>query len=51
MAYAVTETEIILPNEIEAILIQEGQDLLTLLTCHPYTVGTHRLVIYCERRA
>ena len=51
MAYAVTEAEVIQPNEIEAILIREGEDLLTLLTCHPYTVGTHRLVIYCERRA
>jgi len=37
------------PNEIENIYIQEGKDLLTMITCHPYGVGTHRYVLICER--
>lgn len=43
------EPLIILPNETEKILIQEGRDLLTLLTCHPYAVCTHRFLLICER--
>lgn len=51
MTYVVRETAIIEPDDVDAILIREGKDMLTLLTCHPYTVGTQRLVIYCERSA
>lgn len=40
---------VILPHETENILIQEGRDLLTFLTCHPYAVGTHRFLLICER--
>ena len=49
MTYAVTGTKIIKPNDIDTILIEHGKDKITLLTCHPYTVGTERLLIYCER--
>lgn len=47
MTYQVESTAIILPDDIDAILIQEGKELLTLITCHPYTVATHRYVVYC----
>lgn len=50
MAYTVTEIAVIESDDIDAILIQDGKDVITLLTCHPYTVGTQRLVVYCERR-
>ena len=49
MTYTVMEMAVIQPDDIDAILIQNGRDMLTLLTCHPYTVGTQRLLIYCER--
>ncbi len=50
LAYTVTETKIINPNEIEEILIQPGRDMVTLLTCHPYASGgKQRYVVYCER--
>lgn len=50
LAYTVTETKIIKPNEIEKILIQPGRDMVTLLTCHPYASGgKQRYVVYCER--
>lgn len=45
--YQVESTAVILPDNIDAVLIQEGRELLTLVTCHPYTVGTHRYVVYC----
>ena len=50
LTYTVTETEIIEPNETDAILIQEGRDMLTLLTCHPYASGgRQRLLVFCDR--
>ena len=48
--YTVADIKIINPTDVDKILIQEGRDLLTLLTCHPYgTGGRYRLVVYCER--
>ena len=48
--YQVAEIKIIAPTDIEQIYVQEGRELLTLLTCHPYASGgKQRLVIYCER--
>lgn len=49
LRYQVSEIRIILPDDIEAVKIQEGEDMLTLMTCHPYTDNTHRYVVYCKR--
>ena len=50
LTYRVTDTRIILPNEVEQILIQEGRDMITLLTCHPYASGgKQRFLIFCDR--
>ena len=50
LTYKVVEIKIIYPYEVEQILIQDGRDLLTLLTCHPYASGgRQRYVVYCER--
>lgn len=49
LTYQVTETKIVLPDEINQILIEEGKDKITLLTCHPYTKNTHRYLVYGER--
>lgn len=50
MVYEATEIRIIEPNDVDQILIQEGKDLLTILTCHPYASGgKQRYVVYCER--
>lgn len=52
LTYRVTEIKIIEPSEIENILIQDGRDLLTLVTCHPYASGgRQRYLVYCERSA
>ena len=50
LAYTVTETKIILPDEIDEILIREGRQMLTLLTCHPYASGgKQRYLVICDR--
>ena len=49
LTYQVTGISIIWPDEVEAVAIQPSQDMVTLLTCHPYIVGTHRYLVYCQR--
>lgn len=50
LTYRVTERKIIAPNEVNEILIQEGKDMITLLTCHPYASGgKQRYLVICER--
>ena len=49
LTYKVVEIRIILPSEVSNVLIQPGRDLLTLVTCHPYTKNYQRYVVYCER--
>ena len=50
LTYEVCEIKIIKPYEVNEIHIQEGRDLLTLLTCHPYgSGGKYRFLVYCER--
>lgn len=47
--YRVCEIRIIQPDDIDAVKIQEGRDLLTLVTCHPYPTNAQRYLVYCER--
>lgn len=49
LTYQVTGISIIWPDEVEAVAIQPSQDMVTLLTCHPYIVGTHRYLVFCQR--
>ena len=50
MVYAVTEIRIVYPDDVEAILIQPGKDMVTLMSCHPpNTGGRYRYLVYCER--
>jgi len=49
LTYEVTGTEIIAQNQTEKLLIDPDLDQLTLLTCTPYRVSTHRLLIYTKR--
>ena len=49
MVYRVCELKIIQPDDINAVLIQPGRDLLTLTTCHPYTQNTQRYLVIAER--
>lgn len=49
LTYTVSEIEIIYPNEVDKLHIRPGQDMLTLITCHPYRVNDRRYVVYCTR--
>lgn len=49
LAYEIEKIQVILPTEIEPLQIQEGRDLVTLLTCTPYMVNTHRLLVTGHR--
>ena len=50
LTYTVVDIRIIQPHEVDMVKIQQGRDLLTLITCHPYASGgRQRYVVYCER--
>lgn len=49
LAYKVYETKVILPDEVDELQIIQGKDLVTLVTCTPYGVNTHRLLVKAER--
>lgn len=48
-AYRVTGSEVVWPDEVNSLAIEPGEDLLTLVTCTPYGVNDHRLLVHCER--
>lgn len=49
MKYEVYDIEVVLPEETESLRAEEGRDLLTLITCTPYGINTHRLLVHAER--
>ena len=49
ICYEVTSTEVIEPDELDALAIEEGEDLCTLVTCTPYGVNTHRYLVHGTR--
>lgn len=49
LAYKVVDIQIVLPSDIHPLRIQKGKDLVTLITCTPYGVNTHRLYVTGER--
>ena len=49
LAYKVCQIDTVLPSEVEALKIESGRDLVTLVTCTPYGVNTHRLLVTGER--
>ena len=49
LKYRVSEIKVINPSDSQEVLIQPGKDMVTLITCHPYTKNYKRYVVYCER--
>ena len=49
LKYRVSNIKIINPSDSQEVLIQSGKDMVTLITCHPYTKNYKRYVFYCER--
>lgn len=48
-AYQVDQINIVLPDETEGLAITKGMDYCTLVTCTPYGVNTHRLLVRGKR--
>ena len=49
LTYEVHEIQIVLPNEVDSLYVQDGEDLCTLVTCTPYGINTHRLLVHAHR--
>lgn len=49
LAYKVNDIQVIEPEEVDVLNIEEGKDLVSLITCTPYGLNTHRLVVTGER--
>lgn len=45
IAYKVDSVDVVLPHETEKIAINDSKDYATLITCEPYMVNTHRLLV------
>jgi len=50
LQYEVVSTKIITPYDLDAVKIQEGKEMITLLSCHPVASGgKQRYLVFCER--
>ncbi|MGX6971370.1 class C sortase [Vagococcus bubulae] len=49
LAYQVESIKVVTPDQTDSIEIVPGEDLVTLLTCTPYMVNTHRLLVTGHR--
>lgn len=45
LAYKVDQVLVVEPSDVEALALQEGKDYVTLVTCTPYAINTHRLLV------
>ena len=51
LEYKVKKINIVKPSDTSHTRVQQGKDLVTLVTCYPYGVNTHRLLVIAERQA
>lgn len=49
LAYQVDQITVVDPSDFEPVLVQEGKDYATLLTCTPYMINSHRLLVRGHR--
>lgn len=49
LTYEVDQIRIVLPTEMDDLAIEEGKDYCTLVTCTPYGINTHRLLVRGHR--
>ncbi len=47
--YRVIDVNVVLPDETEYLVPENDKDLITLVTCTPYSVNSHRLLVTGER--
>jgi len=49
LTYIAYKTVIIKPSELDKLTIKEGEDMITLISCHPFPNNTERYVVYFKR--
>lgn len=49
LTYEVEEINIVLPTEVSKLAITSGNDYVTLMTCTPYGINSHRLLVRAHR--
>lgn len=49
LTYRVTDTKVVEPEQTETLYAQRGADLVTLVTCTPLGINTHRILVTGER--
>jgi sortase A len=49
LTYRVMDTRVVQPEETESLVVQPGADLVTLVTCTPLGVNSHRILVTGER--
>ena len=49
LTYQVDRITIVLPQDLDMVQIEPGEDLCTLVTCTPYGINTHRLLVRGHR--
>lgn len=51
LTYEVDAIHTVLPHEMDRLTVEEGKDYCTLVTCTPYGVNSHRLLVRGHRVA
>ena len=49
LSYRVCKVQVIRPDEVEIFRAEKERELLSIVTCTPYGINTHRLVVTAER--
>lgn len=49
LKYEVDEIQVVEPDETDSLKAHAGEDLLTLITCTPYGINSHRLLVHSHR--
>ena len=45
LEYEIDQIQVVLPSELDSLSIEEGQDYVTLITCTPYGINSHRMLV------
>lgn len=49
LAYEIDQINTVVPTDFSDLLVEQGKDLMTLMTCHPVMINTHRLLVRGHR--
>lgn len=50
LTYIVYDIKIIEPDDVSELKVKNGEDIITLITCHPYRVNSHRYIVKAKRK-